>query len=90
MTMRATKKIRIGSLLALIAYPASAIAQVAPTVEPLIPAAGAILDVTAEGRTTRVPDIATIRAGVVAQGTTSRRPMSRSRRNIAMARTCPR
>ena len=69
--MRATKKIKIGSLLALIACPASAFAQVTPTVEPLIPAAGAILDVTAEGRTTRVPDIATIRAGVVAQGTTA-------------------
>lgn len=43
----------------------------ATTVEPLVPAAGTVLDVSAEGRTTRVPDIATIRAGVVAQGTTA-------------------
>ena len=34
-------------------------------------AAGTILDVTAEGRTTRVPDVATIRAGVVTQGATA-------------------
>lgn len=33
--------------------------------------AGTLLEVTAEGRTTRVPDIATIRAGVVAQGATA-------------------
>ncbi|MGE7207724.1 SIMPL domain-containing protein, partial [Sphingomonas sp. NPDC019816] len=53
--------------------PGAAIAQTAPaptTVEPLIPAAGTILDVSAEGRTTRVPDLATIRAGVVSQGAT--------------------
>jgi uncharacterized protein YggE len=35
------------------------------------PAAGTTLDVTAEGRTTRVPDVATIRAGVVSQGGTA-------------------
>ena len=50
--------------------PAAAQAQ-ATTVEPMIPAAGAVLDVTAEGRTTRVPDLATIRAGVVSQATTA-------------------
>jgi hypothetical protein len=32
-----------------------------------IPAAGTILEVTAEGRSSRVPDLATIRAGVVSQ-----------------------
>lgn len=45
-----------------------AIAQVA------VPAAlpdGTILDVSATGKTTRVPDIATIRAGVVTQSTTA-------------------
>jgi uncharacterized protein YggE len=41
------------------------------TVEPLVPAAGTVLDVSAEGRTTRVPDLATIRAGVVSQGATA-------------------
>jgi uncharacterized protein YggE len=52
--------------------PAAAIAQIAPTtVEPMVPAAGTVLDVTAEGRTTRVPDLATIRAGVVSQSPTA-------------------
>ena len=32
---------------------------------------GAVLDISAEGRTTRVPDVATIRAGVVTQGATA-------------------
>lgn len=50
----------------------AAIAQTAPTtVEPMVPAAGTVLDVTAEGRTTRVPDLATIRAGVVSQSPTA-------------------
>lgn len=69
--MRAFTKITAASLLALIAHPATATAQAAPTVEPMIPATGAILDVTADGRTSRVPDIATIRAGVVTQGATA-------------------
>jgi uncharacterized protein YggE len=52
--------------------PAAALAQAAPTtVEPLVPAQGTILDVSAEGRTTRVPDLATIRAGVVSQAPTA-------------------
>ncbi len=52
--------------------PAAAMAQTAPTtVEPLVPAQGTILDISAEGRTTRVPDLATIRAGVVAQAPTA-------------------
>ena len=50
------------------AVPAIAAAQSAP---PMVPAAGTVLDVTAEGRSTRVPDIATIRAGVVSQGPTA-------------------
>ena len=52
--------------------PTAANAQAAPTtVEPMVPAAGTVLDVTAEGRTTRVPDLATIRAGVVSQSPTA-------------------
>jgi len=52
--------------------PSAAFAQAAPTtVEPMVPAAGTVLDVTAEGRTTRVPDLATIRAGVVSQSSTA-------------------
>jgi uncharacterized protein len=46
------------------------------TVEPLIPAAGTVLDVTAEGRTTRTPDLATIRAGVVTQAPTAAAALS--------------
>lgn len=49
--------------------PAVAGAQATPaSVEALVPANGTILDVVAEGRTSRVPDLATIRAGVVSQG----------------------
>ncbi|TXC71705.1 DUF541 domain-containing protein [Sphingomonas ginsenosidivorax] len=46
-------------------------AQTAPSVAPMVPATGTVLDVTAEGRTTRVPDLATIRAGVVSQSPTA-------------------
>lgn len=57
---------------ALAMIPTVAMAQAGPqTVEPLVPAQGTILDVSAEGRTTRVPDLATIRAGVVSQGATA-------------------
>ena len=60
------------SALALIMMPAASLAQSVPTaVEPLIPAQGTVLDVNAEGRTTRVPDLATIRAGVVSQAPTA-------------------
>lgn len=38
--------------------------------QPVLPD-GTVLDVSAEGRTTRVPDIATIRAGVVSQSATA-------------------
>lgn len=63
--------------------PASAFAQTAPTVEPMIPAAGTVLDVSAEGRTTRVPDLATIRAGVVSQGTTAAAALSDNAKAMA-------
>lgn len=55
--------------------PAAAGAQEQPAV-PMIPAAGTVLDVQAQGRTTRVPDQATIRAGVVAQGATAAQALS--------------
>ncbi len=58
--------------LAAVMIPAGALAQAVPTtVEPLVPAQGTVLDVSAEGRTTRVPDVATIRAGVVSQAPTA-------------------
>lgn len=59
------------AVLTLIALASPALAQTQPAFEPMVPASGAILDVSAEGRTTRIPDIATIRAGVVSQGQTA-------------------
>lgn len=64
----------IACSLVLAAAPAAA--QTPPTVAPLIPAAGTVLDVVAEGRTTRVPDLATIRAGVVTQAPTAGRALA--------------
>lgn len=51
--------------------PTAATAQNQPSVVPMVPASGTVLDVVAEGRTTRVPDLATIRAGVVTPGATA-------------------
>jgi hypothetical protein len=50
--------------------PASAPAHEQPVV-PIVPASGTVLDVQAEGRSVRVPDQATIRAGVVSQAPTA-------------------
>jgi len=60
-------------IVALAALPlaAAATAQTSSSVAPMVPASGTVLDVSAEGRTTRVPDIATIRAGVVSQSPTA-------------------
>jgi len=64
--------VKYWSVLVLAAAPAAAFAQSVPaTVEPLVPAQGTILDISAKGRTTRVPDLATIRAGVVSQAPTA-------------------
>ncbi|MES2058953.1 MAG: SIMPL domain-containing protein [Pseudomonadota bacterium] len=60
----------IATAVALAALPlafAPAGAQTAPVILP----DGTILDVTATGQTTRVPDVATIRAGVVTQAATA-------------------
>jgi uncharacterized protein YggE len=63
---------------------AAASAQTAPiTVEPMVPAAGTVLDVTAEGRTTRMPDLATIRAGVVSQSPTAAAALSDNAQRMA-------
>ncbi len=54
------------------AAPLPAMAQApADGAVPMVPAVGTLLDVTAEGRTTRVPDLATIRAGVVSTAPTA-------------------
>ncbi len=51
--------------------PVAVAAQTTPSVAPMVPASGTVLDVVAEGRTTRVPDLATIRAGVVSSAPTA-------------------
>lgn len=58
---------------ALAMVPLAARAQQAPVPTP---ADGTVLDVTAEGRTTRTPDVATIRAGVVTQGSSAAEALS--------------
>lgn len=71
---------------ALLAAPVSA--QGPQTVEALVPAQGAVLDVVAQGRTARAPDLAVIRAGVVTQGATAAQAL---RDNAdRMARVLPR
>ncbi|GGB24764.1 SIMPL domain-containing protein [Sphingomonas metalli] len=61
---------RYAAILLLAATPVAAFAQAEPAV-PMVPASGTLLDVTAMGRTTRVPDLATIRAGVVSTAPTA-------------------
>jgi uncharacterized protein YggE len=77
--------IAVAALPVTAALPATqADAQAAPTtVEPMVPAAGTVLDVTAEGRTTRVPDLATIRAGVVSQSPTAAAALSDNAQRMA-------
>lgn len=43
------------------------IAAIAQTATPIVPGEGTVLDVVADGQARRVPDVATIRAGVVTQ-----------------------
>ena len=61
------RSILMMALLATLPLAGSATAQ---TAAPILPD-GALLDITAEGMTTRVPDIATIRSGVVSQAPTA-------------------
>lgn len=60
---------------------APAVAQMATV--PAGVADGAILEVTATGRTTRVPDLATIRAGVVTPATTAGTALAANARRMA-------
>ena len=60
----------LATAVALAALPLTQSPALAQTGSPVI-AEGTTLDVTAEGQTTRVPDVATIRAGVVTQGATA-------------------
>lgn len=54
---------------------APALAQTMPVAPAMIPD-GTLLDITATGKTTRVPDLATIRAGVVTQAPTAAAALS--------------
>ncbi|THD38395.1 MAG: DUF541 domain-containing protein [Sphingomonas sp.] len=56
-----------------------ALAQTAPA----IVLDGTVLDVSATGKTTRVPDVATIRAGVVTQGTTAAQALADNAQRMA-------
>lgn len=60
-----------------------ALSPAAAQVASAIIADGTILDVTADGRTTRVPDVATIRAGVVTQGATAAQALSDNAQRMA-------
>jgi len=66
---------------ALAALPLAVLPAAAQTSAPIV-ADGALLDVTAEGRTTRVPDIATIRAGVVTAAPTAAAAMAENAARI--------
>lgn len=61
-------------------FPLAAAAQVAPAATV---ADGTLLDVVAEGRVNRVPDIAVIRAGVVSQGATAAEALAANARQMA-------
>ena len=74
--MRSTMMLLMPAVL-VVATPA--LAQTAPTILP----DGALLDVSAEGRTARVPDVATIRAGVVTQGQTAAAALSENATRMA-------
>jgi uncharacterized protein YggE len=55
----------------------------AQTAAPITPADGTLLDVVADGRASRVPDIATIRAGVVTQAPTAAAALSANAAQMA-------
>ena len=69
--MRPTTTMLTPAMLGLALLPATAFAQAEASVVPMVQAAGTVLDVSAQGRVARVPDVATIRAGVVSQAPTA-------------------
>ena len=72
----------LATAVALAALPLT-LSPAAAQVTPTIVADGAILDVTAQGETTRVPDVATIRAGVVTQGATAAVALAENAKRMA-------
>lgn len=69
------RSIMLGATAAML-VPMSAGAQQVPAPAAPVLLDATLLDVVAEGRSTRVPDLATIRAGVVTQGTTAQAALS--------------
>jgi len=59
-----------------LSLPAAAQEAPARTVEPLVPASGAVLEVSTRGVVRRVPDLATVRAGVTTQAATAAAAMA--------------
>lgn len=68
------------------ALPAAAMAQDLPAPPPAMTAQGTLLDVVAQGRVTRVPDLATISVGVETQGDTARAAMAANAAQMASLR----
>ena len=62
---------------------AAAAAPVAAQTAPTVSVDGTLLDVSAEGHTSRVPDVATIRAGVVTQGQSAATALSENATRMA-------
>jgi len=52
-------------------------------VEPMVPASGTVLDVSATGRVARVPDLATVRSGVTTQGATAAAALAENGQRMA-------
>lgn len=71
-------------LAAIMAGPAAAQAQ-APVLTPVPVLSGTRLDIVAEGEVTRIPDIATISAGVVTQAPSASAAMNENARRMAAA-----
>ena len=80
-----TKAIGLVATAAMMALSGSATAQEAGsrTVEPLVPASGAVLEVGAQGIVRRVPDLATVRAGVTTQAPTAAAAMAENAERTA-------
>ena len=75
---------KVAMMLGALALPAAVGAQ-EPAV-PMVPATGTVLDVSARGTTTRVPDQATIRAGVVSQAPTAAAALADNAERMARVR----
>ena len=76
----------IGALVAVLGADlagAPAAAQDNATIVPMVQAQGTVLDVTARGTATRVPDLVTIRAGVVSRAETAAAAMSENATKMA-------